>query len=262
MVCRDVDSALIETRTPLSPPIEAHVSQCRRCQTFVRALGESYPEEHPSASGLVDIERRIAIDLRPVLPLNPAHLVATLAGISVFAVSVSAWKLGALGLSAIGLVQGVVVLGVLGASAVFLADSLVRQMAPGSRHRVQPELLPGFLILLFTVMVAVLFHFRGERHFWQNGWACFQVGALIGLVTAAPFWLVMRRGAILSPPAAGAAVGLLAGLVGAAVLEIRCPNLDAWHVLVSHFGVAAVGALVGLLAASTLSIARSARGLA
>jgi hypothetical protein len=44
----------------------------------------------------------------------------------------------------------------------------------------------------------------------------------------------------------GAATGLLAGLVGASVLEIHCPNLDAWHILLSHLGVAALCSMAGL----------------
>ncbi len=62
-----------------------------------------------------------------------------------------------------------------------------------------------------------------------------------------PFWLVLRRGAVLSPSMTGAATGLLAGLVGTSVLEIHCPNLDAWHILVSHLGVAVLCALAGLI---------------
>jgi hypothetical protein len=45
----------------------------------------------------------------------------------------------------------------------------------------------------------------------------------------------------------GAATGLLAGLVGTSALEIHCPNLDAWHILVSHLGVAVLGAMAGLV---------------
>jgi len=61
------------------------------------------------------------------------------------------------------------------------------------------------------------------------------------------FWRVLCRGAILSPDMRGAATGLLAGLVGTSVLEVHPPNLDAWHILVSHLGVAIVCTLVGLV---------------
>ena len=45
----------------------------------------------------------------------------------------------------------------------------------------------------------------------------------------------------------GAATGLLAGRVGTTGLEIHCPNLDASHILVSHLGVAVLGAVAGLV---------------
>jgi hypothetical protein len=66
-------------------------------------------------------------------------------------------------------------------------------------------------------------------------------------VAAVPFWMMLRRGAILSPGMTGAATGLLAGLAGTSVLEIHCPNLDAWHILVSHLGVAMLCGLAGLV---------------
>jgi hypothetical protein len=62
-----------------------------------------------------------------------------------------------------------------------------------------------------------------------------------------PLWLVLRRGTILSPVITGAATGLAAGLVGTTALEIHCPNLDVWHILVGHLGVAALGVMAGLL---------------
>ena len=49
----------------------------------------------------------------------------------------------------------------------------------------------------------------------------------------------------------GAATGMLAGLVGTSVLELHCPNMDAWHVLASHLGVAALGAIAGFTAGLT-----------
>jgi hypothetical protein len=45
----------------------------------------------------------------------------------------------------------------------------------------------------------------------------------------------------------GAATGLLASLAGTTALEIHCPNLDASHILVSHLGVAVLGAVAGLV---------------
>ena len=57
------------------------------------------------------------------------------------------------------------------------------------------------------------------------------------------------RGVLRGRPAKSVeeAAGLLAGLVGTSVLEIHCPNLDAWHILISHLGVAMLCALAGLI---------------
>jgi len=63
-----------------------------------------------------------------------------------------------------------------------------------------------------------------------------------------PFWLLLRRGAGLSPRVTGAAAGLLAGLVTTSAQEIYCPILDASHILTWHLGVALLGAVVGLAA--------------
>jgi hypothetical protein len=92
-----------------------------------------------------------------------------------------------------------------------------------------------------------LFRFQAEHHFWANNWACIKAGTPIGALAAVPLWLVLRRGAILSPGLTGAATGLLAGLVGTTALEIHCPNLDVRHILVSHLGVAVIGLIAGLV---------------
>jgi hypothetical protein len=122
---------------------------------------------------------------------------------------------------------------------------------PGSRHRISPRLLPIGIAICLTLAIAVLFQFQHEQHFWRNAWACVRVGTPIGALAAMPFWLLLRRGAILSPSMTGAATGLLAGLVGTSVLELHCPNLGAWHILVSHTGVAILSGLAGLFTGLT-----------
>ena len=102
-------------------------------------------------------------------------------------------------------------------------------------------------MILLMVSVAVLFPFQQERSFWFSAWVCIRGGTPVAAFAAVPLWLVLRRGEILSPIMTGAATGLLAGLAGATALEIHCPNLDAWHILASHLGVAVIGAVVGLV---------------
>jgi hypothetical protein len=75
------------------------------------------------------------------------------------------------------------------------------------------------------------------------------------LLAAVPFWILLRRGAVLSPRVTGAATGLLAGLAGTSTLEIHCPNLDVWHILVSHLGVAVLGAVAGFIVGTAVEMA-------
>jgi hypothetical protein len=123
----------------------------------------------------------------------------------------------------------------------------MQQMIPGSPHRISPRLLPIAITISLTIVIATLFQFQHERNFWASAWACIRAGIPIGAVAALPFWLLLRRGAILSHILTGTATGLFAGLVGTSVLEIHCPNLGAWHILVSHLGVAILYALAGLV---------------
>jgi hypothetical protein len=63
------------------------------------------------------------------------------------------------------------------------------------------------------------------------------------------FWLILRRGAILAPRVVGAITGMLAGLVSTTVLEVHCPNLNVWHILAWHVGIALLGLVAGVLVA-------------
>ena len=104
------------------------------------------------------------------------------------------------------------------------------------------------------VVMVVLFQVQQEENFWGHAWVCIRAGTLVGVLAAVPFWLVLRRGAILAPRMTGAAAGLLAGLAGTSMLEMHCANLNAWHILLSHLGVAILCALAGLAAGLTAEI--------
>jgi len=245
-----MDQALIEESAalPLAAQAQEHVRSCERCQALVSALNVPAPSEPPSAAALHRIEQAIIADLRPVRPLAPArYAVAALVSIFVSIVAFCGYGLGAFSLDVMSPLQTGVIFSILAASLGLLAYSLARQIIPGSRHRIPPRQLPVAIVTALVVTVAVLFQFEHEGDFWANGWVCLRTGIPIGVLSALPFWLVLRRGAILSPGSTGAATGLLAGLAGASVLEIHCPNLDARHILVSHLGVAVVCSLGGLV---------------
>jgi hypothetical protein len=250
MNCNDVIRALMDKSiASLSPSeTEAHLRTCGRCRNLAVALSQPVRETWPSPSTLRGIEAGIATDLRPVCPIPPksaifAGLVAIFAAIVALATS----RLGATAIAAMSPLQTSVILSALAISTGLMAYSLVNQIVPGSRHRISPKLLPLGIAISLVIAMAVPFHFRHEENFLAKGWTCIRAGALLGALAAGPLWLVLRRGVILSPAMTGAAIGLFAGLAGATTLQIHCPNLDAGHILVGHLGVAALGAVIGLL---------------
>jgi len=131
-------------------------------------------------------------------------------------------------------------------SAAMLAYSLADQMVPGRLHRISPAVLPIAITISLAIAIAVLFPFQQERDFWAKSWLCIRTGTPIGGLAAVLAWFVLRRGAVLSPGMTGPATGLFAGLVGTTVLEIHCPILASGHALVSHLGIAVLGAMAGL----------------
>jgi len=183
-----------------------------------------------------------------VRPLAAArHFFRAFVGIFFSIVALGVYRMGAFAIAVMTPLQTAAILSALAISTGLLAYSLVHQIVPGSRHRIPPRPLPVAITILLTIAIALLFQFQHERHFWGNAWGCIRAGTPIGVLAAVPFSLLLRRGAILSASMTGAATGLLAGLVGTTVLEIHCPNLDAWHILVSHLGVAMLCALAGLV---------------
>jgi len=247
MNCKDVARALSE-ESLLPPQAQDHVRNCNRCQELVNALNRPVGADSPSPETLRHIADGMATGLRPVRPVAPArYFFGAFAVIFVSVAALGVYRMGAFAIAVMTPMQTAAIFSALAVSTGLLAYSLVQQMVPGSRHRIPPRLLPIAITISLTIAMAVLFQFQHERHFWANAWACIRAGTPFGALAAVPFWLMLRRGAILSPGMTGAATGLLAGLVGTSVLEIHCPNLDAWHILVSHLGVAILFALAGLV---------------
>jgi len=247
MNCDDLAKALSE-ETPLPLEAQEHVKSCKRCQELVKALNLPVAVESLPPVTLQQIAEGIATNLRPVSPVAPAgYFFAAFSGVFVSIVAFFVYRMGALAIAVMTPLETVAILTALAVSTGLLAYSLVHQMIPGSHYRISPRLLPVGIAVSLTIMIAVLFQFQHEQNFWGHAWPCIRAGIPIGVLAAVPFWLILRRGAILFPAMTGATTGLLAGLVGTSVLEIHCPNLDAWHILVSHLGVAMLCALAGLI---------------
>ena len=246
MNCHDVDRTLSQG-LPLPLQAEEHAGTCNRCQQLLSALNSPVPVDPLSPAALRKIAESLADNLRPVRPLAPArYFVGAFVGIFVSIVALSVYRLGAFAIAVMTPLQTTAILSTLAIGTGLLVYSLVNQMVPGSRHRFPPALLAIGITISVAVVMAVLFQVQQEKNFWGNAWVCIQAGTLVGALAAVPFWLVLRRGAILSPRMTGAAAGLLAGLAGTSMLEIHCPNLDIWHILLSHLGAAILCALAGL----------------
>jgi hypothetical protein len=157
-----------------------------------------------------------------------------------------AYRLGAFGIGAMNPSQLARIFGAIAIGSGLLVYSLLRQIVPGSRHRISPRLLPAGVVISLILVSSASFQFQQEADFFARGWICLSLGLPIGGLAALPLWMVLRRGAILYPAMTGAVTGLIAGLVGTSVLEIHCPNLNAWHIVVWHLGVAVVCSIAGL----------------
>ena len=254
MNCHDVDRALSQG-SPLPLQAEEHAGTCNRCQQLLSALNSPVPVDPLSPAALRKIAESLADNLRPVRPLAPArYFVGAFVGIFASIVALSVYRLGAFAIAVMTPLQTTAILSTLAIGTGLLVYSLVNQMVPGSRHRIPPALLTVGITILVAMVMAVLFQVQQEENFWGNAWVCIRAGTLVGALAAVPFWLVLRRGAILSPRMTGAAAGLLAGFAGTSMLEMHCPNLDAWHILLSHLGVAILCALTGLAMGLTVEI--------
>lgn len=246
---RIVTERSLSAALPLPAEAEEHLMTCSGCNRLVHAFRIAADTEPNPSPALTQLSARISENLQPIRPLaSTGSLFMVFLGIFVLITGCGVYREGSFGLSAMSPLQSASMLCVLGACAAMLVWSLVHQMVPGSRHWFPPEILPAAVIGSLSFVAAFLFHFRDETRFWHRSWFCLQMGLVFALLAAGPFCMLLRRGAVLSPRSAGAAAGLLAGLTGMSILEIHCPNLDLRHILVSHVGVAIIGAVSGLAA--------------
>lgn len=247
MNCERATKSLAESgRGAPGPELRRHLEECVECREFA-AYFDGRTGAAPGAAVIERIEKGVTGDLKPVKALPPSgYFFAAFAAIFLaIAASGVAW-MRAYGFDAMSRGQRAAIFATLGASAALLAYSLVVQMVPGGRNRVRPALVPVGLFVIASLVVAAIFQIRSEAHFVANGVACLKAGVLVAIPAAILFWTILRRGAILTPRATGAAVGMLAGLVGTSVLEMHCPNLNMWHILIWHLAPALVGAVAGL----------------
>ena len=249
MTCREIDNLIVNCASGAAVPeaAAAHLSACARCSRLVRAMRESRRPAPPSREQRDRMAAAVPQDLEPVKPLAPegTFFVALLLAIAVTA-ALGGGGLGAAGFRALSRLQCVVVFGGLGIGSALLAFSAARQMVPGRKLVPLPLPLLAGGAGAMAAIAAVVFQARHESAFVAEGLECLRTGVGFALAAGIPIWLLLRRGAILYSGLAGATAGALAGLGGIAVLEIACPNLNAYHILAWHVGAVFASALGGL----------------
>jgi hypothetical protein len=193
------------------------------------------------------IKATLLADLKPAKPLPAAGaLVFALIVILLVIVAVGGTELGIAGWRALSLVQRIAVFTALAAGAGILAFSTAWLIVPGTRFLLSPYL---YVLAVLGVMAAIcmtLFAPQEESTFVSTGLVCLRIGLECAISATVLFSLLLRRAAILNPMLMGATAGALAGLSGLAVLEIFCPNLNEYHILVWHLGTVLVSAVGGL----------------
>lgn len=252
MSCKEIDEFLDDrvSRVETSVPgwVAAHCRQCARCQQLLELLETRVRIQPPPADLLSRVDEVIAGSLRAVTPLSSARsfvlgfltIVVALAGGGIVTMGVGATRV-------MGIWQFAGVGSILGASAVLLAISLSRQMAPGSQQKVRPAMLVFSLLACFPLALLLLFPWKLAGGFVSAGWHCASAGLVLVVPASVCFWFLVRRGAILAPGLTGATIGLLAGLVGATALHFGCEIAAAPHLVVWHAGLPVFSALAGFL---------------
>jgi hypothetical protein len=255
VTCRDMDDVIssLTGDSVLEPQSAEHLIHCEQCRSLTRLLDEAGDGRRPSESLLWRIKAGILGDLRPIRPLAPSRILlfeCAIVFLSVLAVGVL--LLGMKGWGTLNIVQRIVVFVTLAASAVLLADSMVRQMVPGSKEACAPAVLLVAILVVLMMVIAAMFRPQRESAFIVGGLICMKNGLVFSIPAAFLLWFILRRGAILYPRLIGAVAGGLAGLAGLSVLEVNCPNLNAFHILIWHEGVVVIGSLGGALLGATV----------
>jgi Negative regulator of sigma F len=247
MSCREATRLLIYHSGVLPDAVAVHLQRCESCRKLVHALEGAAQGVVPSAPRVHDIKSLMLTDLRPVTPLPSSRVLLFALFVLFVAVMIAgSASLGVRGWESLELQTKASIFGPLLLGAYLLGLAVVRQMAPGSGDVVSPAAGSAAAFALLIAGVAHAFGWHEEHRSFGLGVTCLSVGLIYTAFAALVSWLVVRRGAMLSTLAAGAMGGGLAGFVGVAGIEIRCPNPDVAHILVWHLPVALLGVLGGL----------------
>ncbi len=212
----------------------------------------SSPELPPLPTDrLKQIEAALIADLKPVRPLAPdgAYFLGV-ASIFLAVCIIGCYLVGRFGWAALSDLQRTAVFVPLALATALLTFSLVRQMRPAAPRVRSSAFASAVIFLLLLAIMPVIFQPIEEQSFVRHGLACFGTGMAFAVPAALLLALLLRRGAVLSPVLAGATAGGLAGLAGLTALEIHCPNLNVYHIVIWHVSVAVCCVILGVIFSS------------
>ncbi|HZS50963.1 MAG TPA: NrsF family protein [Bryobacterales bacterium] len=251
MTCEQIDRFLDQQWSSgdraVPQQVAEHLQQCEPCRQLFRLVRRTAPDWQVPPESQARLTEAVLQSLEPVLPLGRrrftldllgAFLVILLLGIAVAGIR-SPWVMSA--------GQFLTVTLVLAAGAIVLALSLARQVMPGSSHKVKPGVLLAAIAAAFAGSLLLLFPWDMSGRFWFRGLLCFSFGAVLACVATVPLWMIVRRGALLSPALTGASTGLLAGVLSAVVIHLGCPMATAPHLAIWHAAVPVFSAFAGFL---------------
>jgi hypothetical protein len=261
MNCEEVnlllDDPAVRAGAPLPEAAKAHLDACRECRALLELLSSPERPSEVSAGLKKKIEAGILNSLAPVRPL-PASWIFAVSTMSAYCILVAtgAWFLGSGGLASMSSLQIAGSAGLMAAAALTVSFYLRRQMVPGRPPGLAALLLGLLLVAVLVGSILLLLPWGPSVAFVSNGASCWGTGLILAIPSTFVFLWLARRGVFLARSEAGATVGLLAGLVGATVLQLRCPLIEASHSAVWHAGIVVASGLTGMLA-GRLSALRS-----
>lgn len=213
-------------------------------------LKQAAEAPHEVGGAVVEQVSNIVLSsLRPVRPLpSPGVIALGLQMIFLVVAILGATYLGNNGVRVLSGPETVLIFVALGVLGRLAASAGAAEMVPGSKTLVEPRILLAICTVAFVAVFAILFHDYRLDRFVSEGIACLATGMLYAGSGGFLLWLVLRRGFILNPVAAGVGAGTLAGLAGLGMLELHCPILKAMHLMVWHTAVIPLSGLAGYLA--------------
>jgi hypothetical protein len=229
----------------LSPDEERHLSECPVC----RALYGAQFTPPAEAARLSDRTlTSVLADLKPVKPIaGPWQLALAFTALLVAVLALAIWLTGSAGFFALSPMAKMLMLSIIGVSALLLSYSLAQRMIPGSLRRVPILQVTVALGVAFIFVVGLMFHDVTDWNRLAMERTCLWLGLFAAVITATVASLLVRRGAWINRFATVVSIGALSGVSALLVLTVHCPILKASHILVWHGGAAVVVILAAWL---------------